>query len=155
MYSPAPYEPRPVRFVDRIDHAGWRLKRYAVWVGGPDPDLAAFDPGMPALLASLPTPAVSPARPGVGFVIAHAGSEPDGTDVRYLVCCWWDQCNELFTHVLVSGARTGGSWAEGVGAPCVWDLQIIAHERDACVRHLLTVTPDAEAYLQDVDPRSE
>ncbi|MEQ8769305.1 MAG: hypothetical protein RIB60_02225 [Phycisphaerales bacterium] len=155
MFSPAPYEPRPIRFAGLIEHAGWRLKRYAVWVSGPDPDLPAFDSGTPALLASLPMPAATPARPGVGFVIAHAGHDPDGSDVRYLVGCWWDQCNELFTRVLVRGARTGDAWTANAGAPCVWDLQIIAHERDACVRRLLTASPDPDGYLQDVFTPSE
>ena len=69
---------------------------------------------------------------------------------------WWDRENELPIRVWVA-EQDGGPprWrpAQGSESVCVWDLDVIWHERQASVRTLLAKhpAPDADsAYLDDV-----
>ncbi len=143
-----PYAPRPIRF-DGIQtpdvSSGWRLKRYDIWHGDAVFDAGRFEAGTALALAELPAPAVTEMRPGVGFLVAHQGSGMD-----YLVLGWWDRENELPLRVFVR-ADDGGTWrpAHGSESVCVWDLQVIAHERDAYVETVLGGGTVA-AYLERV-----
>jgi hypothetical protein len=94
----------------------------------------------------LPTPAITASRPGVGFVILHQGSGAD-----YLPIAWWDNENEMPLRVFV---REGGSFrrARGGESICVWDIGVIAQERDAYIRHVLTAESNVDAYLNDCGP---
>ena len=154
-FAPVPYEPRPARFAGVEAHAGWRLKRYTITLPGVALNEPVHAQGRLAACAHLPQPAATPARAGLGFVIDHQAVDAAGGPVHYTVLCWWDRANELFTRTLVCGLETAGMWREGVGAPCVWDLRIVWHERNACIRHLLTPHPDAEGYLNDTGPIPE
>src|SRR5919198_1368337 len=91
-----PYAPRPVRFLGPHEHAGWRLKVYGIAFGGGPLERPRFDPGVQLALAALPSPAVTAARPGVGFLILHQGRTGD-----YAVLGWWDNENELPLRVFV------------------------------------------------------
>jgi hypothetical protein len=139
-----PFEPRPIWFLRERAERGWRIKTYAVRFG-PEPfDEAWFEPGIAAAFATLPQPAVTEARAGVGFCILHRGRGAD-----YVVLAFWDRENELPLRVQV---RLPGetSWrpARDTESVCVWDLQIIAFERDAYVATILATPPrDASAYL--------
>lgn len=139
-----PYRPRPIAFHGVREQNGWRLKTYSIVYGAPEIDWNAYDAAWPLVHAALPTPAASPDRPGVGFVIAHTGR-----DVYYLVLGWWDRENELPLRVFVRELGTHGDWrpARGAESVCVWDLDVIGFERDAYVATVLTRSPDAEAYL--------
>jgi len=101
---------------------------------------------MELLWDTLPDPAEAEGRPGVGWVILHLGR-----DVDYLVLGWWDRENELPVRIWV---REGGNpWrvARGPESFCVWDLEVMAHERDAYVRHVLRLGPSGvDDYLEDV-----
>lgn len=67
--------------------------------------------------------------------------------------CWWDNANELFTETFIQGeggGRDGWFDARGRGSPCVWDLEVIWHERQAYVRHVLAADgAGLDAYLDD------
>jgi hypothetical protein len=129
-----PFEPRPVRFHGLREHAGWRLKLYSIAAGGAAIDWAAYQEGLAMAYASLPSPAVTPARPGVGFVIAHRGGS-----AWYIVLAWWDQENELPMRVFVCALGAEGVWrmAHASESICVWDLEVIWFEREAYVATVL------------------
>jgi hypothetical protein len=146
-----PYEPRPIRF-HRLRHVdGWRVKLYSIAYGSQPIDWIAFESALRMADAVLPRPAVTPARRGVGFVIAH-----QGRTALYCVLGWWDNENELPLEVFVRGREPGAEWhlARGPESVCVWDLQVIAFERDAYVATVLSSGRDAadavEAYLSAV-----
>lgn len=148
------YEPRPIRF-DRVrEVGGWRLKVYSVTYGTTPLDWSAFEAAMAMVDASLPRPAITPARHGVGFVIAH-----QGRTALYCVLGWWDNENELPFRVFVRGLESGAEWraARGPESVCVWDLQVIGFERDAYVATLLTgdahIDEAADAYVSAVMSR--
>jgi hypothetical protein len=60
-------------------------------------------------------------------------------------------CNECFLDLRVREQREGARWREARDESfCVWDLEVIWHERNAYVEHMLkpaTARPDR--YLVD------
>ena len=146
-----PYTPRRIRSHGIREVSGWRLKVYSVVVDGSPPEWGVFEPTVAFVEAALPSPAVAAGRAGLGFLIAHTGR-----GMWYTVLCWWDRENELPIRVWVA-EQDGGPprWrpARGSESVCVWDLDVIWHERQAWVRTLLAKhpAPDADsAYLADV-----
>jgi hypothetical protein len=137
-----PYEPRPIRFHGLRDVDAWRLKRYSIVYGGGAVDWAAFEPAHALIDAALPRPAVTAARPGVGFVIAH-----QGRTALYCVLGWWDNENELPLRVFVRALEDDVSWrpARESESVCVWDLQVISFEREVYVATLLAGGTDVAA----------
>jgi hypothetical protein len=132
-----PYAPRRVRSHGIRDANGWRLKLYSIVRDGSAPDWTTFEPGIASAVDALPTPARAPGRAGLGFVIAHAGR-----DVWYTVLGWWDRENELPLRVWVAerDASSVPRWrqAQGSESVCVWDLDVIWHERQAYVDTMLS-----------------
>jgi hypothetical protein len=129
-----PFAPRPIVAHPPIAHHDWRLKRYAITVDGAPLDWAAFHDGVAMALDTLPLPAAAPGRPGAGFLVAHRGRGAD-----YVVLGWWSAENELPVHVVRRDQAPGAAWraaAQGESF-CVWDLQVIAFERDAWVATVL------------------
>jgi hypothetical protein len=138
-----PFAPRPRAFLGTRTIAGFRLRVHAVAFAGLPLDEARFDGAWPLVAAALPPPG-SPVegRPGVGFVVLHAGRGAD-----YGVLAWWDRENELPTRVFVRG---DGVWraAQGGESFCVWDLEIMKEERDRYVAHVLAPAGGGvEGYL--------
>ncbi|MBK1879557.1 hypothetical protein [Pelagicoccus mobilis] len=78
-----------------------------------------------------------------GFAIFH-----EGASLRYLVVCWWGNDNELFNSVSVF---ENGSWIEDTSkySFCLWDLEVIWHERNSYIKHLYSGTQDLNAYRED------
>ena len=67
---------------------------------------------------------------------------------------WWQNENELQHRVFFSTPEQPGLLRPATPEDpiaCVWDLSVIAHERDAWIRHMLAKPsgPDAEGYLAD------
>jgi hypothetical protein len=141
------YEPRPIRFLELQERNGWRFKVYSI-VYGPRPlDRATYDEAIDRMFADLPAPAITAHRPGVGFMICH-----QGRGWHYLVVSWWDNENELPQHIYVRPIDAAKcDWRRAVDSQsiCVWDLQVIAAEREAYVQHVLSPAdqPNLGAYL--------
>lgn len=142
------YRDRAIAFLGVRDLAGWRLKLYSIRYGEDPLPERVYEEGIARAVEALPSPPVTPERPGVGFLILHRGRS-----VHYLVLNWWDRENELFNRVLMRGFADGDAWAWGRGGEtaCVWDLQVLAFERDAYVERVLARpdAPDLEGYLGD------
>lgn len=147
------FEPRPVRARGVLGAHGYRLKVYDITLPGEELDGLAFERGAELGASVLPRPAVAGRRPGVGFLVRHQGLDAGGGRVLYLALCWWDNANELFVETFILGEATGRKWirARAEGSFCVWDLEVMWHERGAYVRHVLGAGGvDLEAYLRDV-----
>lgn len=125
------YRPRPIRFEGTRKVEGHRLKLYSIRYGSRPVRWGVFEKGLAIAFDALPQPVVSEGRPGVGFGIAHQGRGAD-----YVVLGWWDRENELPTKVFV---REGDEWrpARESESFCVWDLQIMWHERQVYVSTVL------------------
>lgn len=142
-----PFEPRPIRFLRVVEHAGWRLKLYSIVYDDSSFDEHVFEPGLRLALSALPQPATSPSRPGLGFCILHKGRGAD-----YIVLAWWDRENEMPVRVFVH-TQEERQWrsAGPTESFCVWDLQVMAFERDAYVSTILAKQPlEKGEYLNRV-----
>lgn len=144
-----PYQKRPIRFQGIWEHHGWRLKLYGISALSEVPPAELVDATKLLAVSLLPTPAVTDARYGVGFLYAHEGRNGGG----YASVNWWLNENELQHHQyeappqgfddLKSVEITGGSDA------CAWDLAVIAFERNAWVDVVLANEQgaDLDGYL--------
>lgn len=143
-----PFEQRDRSYRGVFEHGGHRLKEYAIRFGADALDRSSFEGGIARALRELPPPSLAEGRPGLGFLIVHRGCGAD-----YVVLGWWDRENELPVRVVV---RDGGEWrAAGPNESfCVWDLDVIAHERDAYVETMLAGPrgPGADGYLKRPAP---
>ncbi len=123
----------------------WRVRYYVILPHDMQFDAGCHGRGLSEALALLPTPAVAAKRPGVGFVICHPAH-----DQAYIVLNWWDNRNELFQRVQISEYEPE-NWrpANGTASFCVWDSEIIWHERCAYVESVLARPdrPDVDRYL--------
>ena len=139
VWQPQPYLPRPVTPLGVMTFGNWALKRYAIRYPLADGE-ADFAAAHPLVTQWLPPQAQTPQRPGVGFLIEHQGKT-----MNYLVAGWWDNENELRMSVWVTD---NGVWRRAREESfCVWDMQVMAFERDAFVRMLLQEQPDRAGYL--------
>ena len=150
-----PYAPRPIQSHGIRSHGEWRLKLYSIAYGDPpstwDQYWRDFEPGFARVLAELPTRARTADRIGAGFLIAHRGHGSS-----YVVLGWWDRENELPLRIAVRDHAEGAHWRSPAASEsvCVWDLEVIGHERDSYVASVLSgaATPLAQReadYLAD------
>ena len=95
----------------------------------------------------LPQPPVTEHRYGVGFVGVH-----DAGSGCYAFVDWWADDNELHHHAFASPGDRPEAMApvttEG-SIGCVWDLAVIAFEREAWLEAVLCnpCGPDLDRYL--------
>lgn len=134
-----PFRPYAARRTGRLDFTtrrGTLLRRW--WIDlleAAAPDEADWAPALALAEAALPN-ALDAGCPGVGFLILHRGHGAD-----YVVLGWWARQNELPLRVFVRYPGTpDATWraAHGDESICVWDLEVIARERDAYVASWLT-----------------
>ncbi len=148
------YQPRSIGFRGVVEHAGWRLKSYDVAFSAGTPFCPGFEEGVARALAMLPQPAVTNDSPGLGVLIRHAGCGSN-----YVVAGGWTNQNELLLFVVASAAESPERWEYDPRrfSVCVWDLQIVWHEREAYVRHVLSPVdgPNPSRYLKDAAPATE
>lgn len=144
-----PYEKRRVRCIDLWDIDDWRLKVYGITYAGSAPRADLVEAARMQASEAYPTPAITENRYGRGFVGVH-----DGRGADFLFYCWWENENELGHRVFAGPKSSLPELPEQNGAQiraCTWDVTVIAHERDAWVRHVLAnpLGPDLDAYLED------
>ena len=143
------YQPRPVRSLGILEVAGWRIKQYVMKVtpeNVPDPQLLSAT----AALAAAALPAATTTH-GVGFLLAH-----QARPACFVLLDWWQDGFDLkqryYTSPLVHPDELVELSDDSVG--CVWELEVLLHERAAWIDHVLNSEPDDfQAYLRDVFPR--
>ena len=143
----SPYVERPIRFLGVWSHADWRLKVYSISAKRRicDPDLVAA--AKDVATKTLPQPALSPERYGLGTLIVH-----EGNDANFVLLDHWAGENMLHHQVFTSPLErplelTDFSYTKL--AMCVWELHVLAFERQAWIDTVLRQTehPDFEGYL--------
>ena len=143
-----PYGPRPVRFLEEWEHAGWRLKVYGISYGRELPRAELVETAKRIASERLPQPAAGCGRYGVGFVGVH-----DGRGANFVFIDWWADENELHHHVYSgpSAQLSDLNYTTPTGlSVCVWDLKVQSFERDAWVEEVLQNPrgPDVEGYMR-------
>lgn len=138
-----PFLPRSISFLRLLSHEGWQVKLYSIALGARVVDESRFRGGLEFALDALPDQARNKEREGVAFCILH-----QGRGIDYTVLAWWDRENEMPLRVFVR--EEGADWrpAQGAESVCVWDLQVVAFERDRYVETILAEPAlPVEAYL--------
>jgi hypothetical protein len=141
------YEPRPIRFLELWEPDGWRLKVYGIAHGKPAPRRELVDAAKEVARHTLTKVAKATNHYSVGFLGIH-----DGRTSNFVFVDWWADENELHHHVYISPTDDPTRLKDTSGngpAACVWDLRVLAFERDAWLDCILRNSrPDVEAYLQ-------
>ena len=144
----AGYQPRHVRALGILEVTGWRLKQYVMTVTPddvPDPRLLSAAGAIAA--AALPA---ATATHGVGFLLAH-----QARPACFVLLDWWHCGYDLIQRYYTSPLDNPDELVElssgAVG--CVWELEVLLHERAAWIDHVLnSEADDFQAYLHDVIP---
>ena len=141
------YQPRTVRPLQRWDWESWRMKVYAIVAAGRAPGDELLEAGKDEAARLLATVAGGTAHHGIGFVGVHWGRAADVVFVD-----WWAAENELHHHLYVAEAGRPGTLRPrepGELTACVWDLEVLAFEREAWIRWVLhhPASPRWEEYL--------
>ncbi|MBN1920021.1 MAG: isochorismatase [Anaerolineae bacterium] len=142
-----PYYPRPIRFLELWERAGWRLKVYGIAYQRPAPRPELIDAAKAVVYSHLIDPTALQEGYGVGFLGIN-----DGRGANFVFLDYWANENELHHHVYISPADKPEEliYATPTGiAACVWDLRVMCFERQAWLETVLMnpKKPDLEAYL--------
>jgi hypothetical protein len=126
------YFPRWVEAGDVISLNGYRLKSYSMHLSDKKEKQVLENHDLQALLQACVPPASEPLDHGPGFVIVHYARDGD-----YLLISRWYGGNML-KHELFRLVQNAEGWqAEPLRSTnivaCVWELQVIAFERQAWV----------------------
>lgn len=143
------YRPRAVRPRGVRTFGDWALKLYGIAYQGDEPGPELVEAALAAAESGLPESALSDDRYGLGFLGIH-----EGRDTNFVFVSWWENENELQHRVFYSTSERPDQLRPATPEEpiaCVWDLSVIAHEREAWIRHMLANPrgADASAYLDD------
>jgi hypothetical protein len=141
------YAPRPLTFYGVEEFGDWRTKVYGIAVRGGEPRsefvVAAGICARDVLAARQPNE-----KARAAFVIAH-----DARPACFVLVHWW-QGVDLFQLAFRAplDAPSALTPLETGAIGCVWELAIIAFERDAWLRNVVAGPngADIDAYLLDV-----
>ena len=142
------YQKRSIKHLELWEDNGWRIKLYGITHESRQSEPELIAAAKAAAKEHLPQPAVNPHRYGLGFIGIHQGRSYD-----FVFICYWNYDTEL-KHISLMRASSSSTLLEPVGeqelSNDVWDLRVLAFERDAWVKHVLSAdTADADAYLAE------
>lgn len=155
-HPPEPYLARRIAPIATWREAGHAIKVYGIHR---DPDLdgpmlsdEVAASARAAMRAVLQKEAAHERSHDLGFGIVHVGEE-----AVWLLLDWWMTGGIVCQRMLSAPLAQPDAFTPATepALACVWELAVIAHERNAWVRHMLTPEPDARAYLSDVLPAGQ
>ncbi|MDA0285592.1 MAG: isochorismatase [Planctomycetota bacterium] len=143
----APYQKRPIRFLELWQRGGWRVKVYGITSGRTAPRDELIEAAKAVTSERLANVSASMQHYSVGFLGVH-----DGQTSNFVFVDWWADENELHHHVYTSRCEdpTRLTYATPTGViACVWDLRLMAFERQAWLDTVLKRSggADLDAYL--------
>lgn len=139
-----PYQTRQIQFLGIYNQQGWQLKVYSIL--HPDKTLSSelVEVAKTTALEFLPDQN-EPGHYGVGFISVHQGKSYDFVTVGY-----WNYSTELRhqTYMRPSSAELSlEALTASELSSDVWDIRLLAFERDAWVEVLKSSSPKIEDYL--------
>lgn len=140
-----PYHQRRITFLELYRAQGWQLKVYSIL--HPDKTLSPelIEVAKQTALEFLPSSS-EPGHYGVGFISVHQGKSYDFVTVGY-----WNYNTELRhqTYMRPSSAEvTLEALMASELSSDVWDIRLLAFEREAWVEVLKSPVPNVQAYLE-------
>lgn len=142
------YTSRPIRFLEVYDHHPWKIKVYSISARQEivsQEHLALAKANLDLWLekakeSNLPTY-------NIATLLVHEGREG-----VFAILNWWIDENMLQTYAYLKtpGQQAFHRFSDGI-VLCVWEMEVIWHERNAWIKHVLQKgeQPDFEAYLND------
>jgi hypothetical protein len=126
-----PYVPRPTRLISIYECYGWKLKVYEIRFDSHSIPSDQVNAILTFVENNVPWPSVSTLGNNAGFVIIHRGQ-----DAMWLMVHIW-QSDILIQFAYQATLSTPVDFiplrVHGLCA-CVWELEVVKHERDAWVR---------------------
>ncbi|WP_299110977.1 hypothetical protein [uncultured Winogradskyella sp.] len=142
------YKPRKIKFEELCMVNDWQIKIYTISKNDAfnHQDLYKSTKAQLSQWLELKN-SFNSAHNNIGFLIIHAGTEG-----VFSLINWWVGNNMLNTHIFMTKYDTPNTFIKISGdglAPCIWELEIINHERLAWTSHILKQVPkpDYNAYL--------
>lgn len=141
---------RPIRFITLWQNRGWRTKLYGICQTNQIPDKPCLGAALKIAVQTLPQPALSAQRYGMAFVTVHQARL-----FNQVIVDWWERENELRHRVFKAEPESPYDFREITEtgeAFCVWELAVLAFERQAWLDFVLSPAsgPDLEGYLGHV-----
>ena len=144
------YKPRTIEFKELITIEDWRVKVYTITKGETFENHEFYD----SAIAQLPKwlqmeNGFNSSHENIGFLIFHVATEG-----IFSIINWWVGKNMLNTVVFITDPEQPEAFkkisGDGLG-PCVWELEIINHERQSWMKNMLKKEPDPDynKYLSD------
>ena len=145
------YKPRKIEFKEIIETEEWSIKTYTISKNGyfNHPKFyKKIKTQLPKWL--LLENSFDSSNDKIGFLILHSGTEG-----IFSLINWWVGNNMLNTHIFITNPKEPESFTKISGdglAPCIWELEIICHEKTSWTDNVLkqAFDPNYQAYLEDV-----
>lgn len=141
-----PFRERRTAMCGRTEIRGWKVKVYGMVGDVAELDENTVKAGIGFAESEVPWP--DDVADKYGFLTLHVGEEA----VWLLVDIW---ASDILRHFLFSApidAPTEFSAAPTDGTmACVWEMQVLWHERQAWVKHVMAKpeAPDFDGYMND------
>lgn len=145
------YKTRSIRFKAVAEVGAWKIKVYTISKEGEFDHPIYYEQALAQLPAWLKEEnEFDSSHQNIGFLIMHAGTEGIFTLIN-----WWVGTNMLNTHIFMTNPQQPTNFRKISGrglSPCVWELEIINHERVSWTNNILKkhLNPDFDKYLNDV-----
>ncbi len=143
------YQPRKIRFKELIKLNDWHIKVYTIAKAGAFENDSFYQNACKQIPKWLSYDnGFDSSNDKIAFLILHSGTEG-----IFSLINWWVGRNMLNTHIFLSQHDQIDEFKmiSGTGlAPCIWELEIINHERTSWLNHILKPSePNFKYYLSD------
>lgn len=145
------YKTRIIQFRELIAISDWKIKVYTISKNGDFKHEIMYQ----NVLKELPEwlrldNGFDSSNDKIGFLILHSGTEG-----VFSLINWWAGKNMLNTTIFITTPEKPEDFKKISGnglAPCIWELEIINHERISWTNNILKKAPNPnfENYLEDV-----
>jgi len=145
------YQTRKIEFKELLEINEWKIKIYTISKTGEFNHIQFYENvkrELPKWL--LLNNSFDSSNDKIGFLILHSGTEG-----IFSLINWWVGKNMLNTHIFMTNPNEPANFTKISGdglAPCIWELEIINHERISWIYNILKQEskPNFQAYLKDV-----
>lgn len=145
------YKERSIRFLEISDFNDWKVKIYVIQKEEseiPRDTIERIKREIPSWLKMENS--FNSSHVHLAFLVIHFGTEG-----IFSIINWWVGGEMLNTHVFLTPYDNHNIFNQISGdglAPCIWELEVINHERIALITHILKKmpNPDYDGYLSDV-----
>lgn len=144
------YKTRKIRFRELVKIDNWQIKVYTISKIGEFDHTTFYENAINQLPKWLKQEnSFDPSNDKIAFLILHSGTEG-----IFSLINWWVGKNMLNTNIFMTNPKKPSEFEKISGdglAPCIWELEIINHERISWTNNVLKKIPEPhyKDYLND------